>query len=438
MMIKRPDTASRPLSLARLAAALLVSATLPAAADGDAVHSPDTPVATAPAAAAPATDTASGTAEQDAAFAAWKEALRQEALGLGISAATLDKALTPAQPIAKVIELDNRQPEFTQTFWRYIDLRVNDQRIERGKEMLKTHGPLLRHIWQKYKVPPRFLVAFWGLESNYGQHFGGYPVVDALVTLAYDARRSKFFRVQLLDALKIIDKGDIDVDHMRGSWAGAMGHLQFIPSTFALYAVDEDGDGRRDIWNSLPDTFGSAANYLSSIGWRGDETWGREVKLPANFDYGLAAANVSKPLAEWAKLGVRRADGGPLPRAHMSASLVLPAGFQGPGFLTYTNYQKILNWNRSALYAIAVGHLADRLVGAGPLEGPRPANDEPLSRSMVEEMQRRLGDKGYDAGTPDGVIGPMTRTAIRAYQKANGLPPDGFPTSGLLEKLRGS
>ena len=257
------------------------------------------------------------------------------------------------------------------------------------------------------------------------------------MTLAYDPRRSRFFRVQLLDALKIIDKGDIAVDQMRGSWAGAMGHLQFIPSTFTRYAVDEDGDGKRDIWNSLPDTFGSAANYLSSIGWRGDETWGREVRLPANFDYGLAAADVSKPLAEWSKLGVLRVDGKPLPKANLSATLVLPSGFRGPAFLTYTNYQKILNWNRSALYAIAVGHLADRLIGDGPLQGPRPANDEPLSRSMVEEMQRRLGEKGFDAGTPDGVIGPSTRTAIRAFQKANGLPPDGFPTSALLEKLRG-
>jgi membrane-bound lytic murein transglycosylase B len=422
MMFPRRTPRNRLFSFTPLAAALLACA----AAAG---------MAYTETGARAATTEAEATA-QDPAFAAWKEAFRREALARGISAATLDKALTPAQPIAKVIELDRRQPEFTQTFWRYIDLRVNDTRIDRGKAMLQEHGALLDHIWRKYKVPPRFLVAFWGLESNYGSHFGGYPVVDALVTLAYDERRSKFFRVQLLDALEIIDKGDITVDRMRGSWAGAMGHLQFIPSTFARYAVDEDGDGRRDIWNSLPDTFGSAANYLSSIGWQGDETWGREVKLPADFDFELAASNVRKPLGEWAKLGVRRVDGGPLPTADMSATLVLPAGFQGPAFLTYTNYQKILNWNRSTLYAIAVGHLADRLAGAGPLQGPRPENDRPLSRSMVEEMQRRLGEKGYDAGTPDGVVGPMTRTAIRAYQKANGLPPDGFPTSALLEKLR--
>lgn len=412
------------LSGLALAAALLAVAVLPActAAAENEIQRADEPAAQAAA---------------DPAFAAWKEALRQEALGLGISKGTLDSALAPAAPIAKVIELDRRQPEFTQTFWRYLDLRVNETRIARGQEMLKTHAALLNEVWNKYHVPPRFLVAFWGLESNYGDHFGGYPVVDALVTLAYDPRRSRFFREQLIDALKIIDRGDITVDRMRGSWAGAMGHLQFIPSTFVRYAVDEDGDGRRDIWGSLPDTFASAANYLSSIGWRGDETWGREVRLPAGFDYELSASNVEKTLAEWAKLGVKRADGEALPKADMRASLVLPAGHRGPAFLTYANYQRILNWNRSALYAIAVGHLADRLIGKGPLQGPRPATEQPLSRAMIIEMQERLGAQGFDTGSNDGVIGPLTRTAIRSFQKARGLPPDGYPTVELLEKLRG-
>jgi membrane-bound lytic murein transglycosylase B len=420
MPLRLPERAET-LSFLFAAAALLLAAAAPAA-EPSAERAPAPPEQALP----------------DAAFAAWKEALRQEALGLGISKETLDKALAPAAPIAKVIELDRKQPEFTQTFWRYVDLRVNEARIARGQEMLKIHAALLDRIWNKYHVPPRFLVAFWGLESNYGDHFGGYPVIDALVTLAYDPRRSRFFREQLIDALKIVDEGDISVDRMRGSWAGAMGHLQFIPSTFVRYAVDEDGDGRRDIWGSLPDTFGSAANYLSSIGWKGDETWGREVKLPPGFDYELSASTVEKPLAEWAKLGVTRPNGQALPHADIKASLVLPAGHQGPAFLTYANYQRILNWNRSALYAIAVGHLADRLIGKGPLQGPRPATEQPLSRAMVAEMQERLGAQGYDAGGNDGVIGPMTRTAIRAFQKARGLPPDGFPTVELLEKLRGS
>jgi membrane-bound lytic murein transglycosylase B len=433
MPLRHSDRA-KTLPTLLAAAALLLTAILPAV---QAAAETEPPQPAKEPAGEPAVQQPAAPMASDPAFTAWKEALRQEALGLGISKETLDKALTPAVPIAKVIELDRKQPEFTQTFWRYVDLRVNDARIARGQEMLKAHAALLDRIWRKYHVPPRFLVAFWGLESNYGDHFGGYPVIDALVTLAYDQRRSKFFREQLIDALKIVNEGDISVDRMRGSWAGAMGHLQFIPSTFVRYAVDEDGDGRRDIWGSLPDTFASAANYLSSIGWRGDETWGREVKLPARFDYELSASNVEKSLNEWARLGVTRPNGQALPQADIKASLVLPAGHQGPAFLTYANYQRILNWNRSALYAISVGHLADRLIGKGPLLGARPATEQPLSRAMVIEMQERLGAQGYDAGSNDGVIGPLTRTAIRAYQKARGLPPDGFPTVELLEKLRG-
>ncbi len=387
--------------------------------------------------AAPQTPPAAAAGKADADFAAWKAALRKEALSRGISEGTLDKALTLAAPIPRVVELDHKQPEFTQTFWRYLDARVNDTRIARGKEMLKKHAALLEKIWRQYHVPPRFLVAFWGMESNYGDHFGGYPVVDALMTLAYDPRRSHFFREQLFDALKIIDRGDITIDQMRGSWAGAMGHLQFIPSTFIQYAVDEDGDGKRDIWNSLPDTFATAANYLSRIGWHGGETWGREVRLPKGFDYELASSSITKPVTEWAKLGVRQVDGKPLPHASLPATLVLPSGHEGPAFLTYNNYQRILNWNRSALYAIAVGHLADRLIGRGPLQGPRPANEQPLSRAMVIEMQQRLAAHGFAIGTPDGVIGPMTRTAIRDFQKAKGMTPDGFPSTEVLEKLRG-
>jgi membrane-bound lytic murein transglycosylase B len=410
----------RLLPMVIILPAFLAAASLPlarAVAESDSVHA------------------AEGAADAD--FAAWKGALRQEALGRGISQATLDKALTLAAPIPRIIELDHKQPEFTQTFWRYLDARVNETRIARGRAMLKDHAALLDKVWRKYHVPPRFLVAFWGMESNYGDHFGGYPVVDALATLAYDPRRSRFFREQLFDALKIIDRGDISVEQMRGSWAGAMGHLQFIPSTFVQYAVDADGDGKRDIWNSLPDTFATAANYLSSIGWHGDETWGREVRLPEGFDYELASSSVSKPLAEWAKLGVRQVNGKPLPHAGLKATLVLPSGYQGPAFLAYANYDRILNWNRSALYAIAVGHLADRLIGRGPLQGPRPANEQPLSRATVIEMQQRLAAHGFDVGATDGVIGPTTRTAIRDFQKAKGMTPDGFPTTELLEKLRG-
>lgn len=373
----------------------------------------------------------------DPAFAAWVADLRKEALGKGISGATLDSALTGIAPIERIIELDRRQPEFTQTFWRYLDLRVNEKRITRGKALLVRHADLLKAVEEKYKVQPRFLVAFWGLESNFGDHFGGYPVVQAVATLAYDPRRSRFFRSQLMDALRILDRSDITAGKMRGSWAGAMGHLQFIPSTFVRYAVDEDGDGRRDIWNSLPDVFGSAANYLSRIGWRGGETWGREVRLPDGFDVQLASLRTKKPQSEWQALGVRKMDGEPLPEKDIVGSIVLPQGHQGPAFIVYNNFRRILNWNRSILYAVSVGHLADRLVGQGTLQSVRPASETPLSRDMIREMQQLLAARGYDVGTPDGVVGPMTRAALRAFQKATKMPPDGFPTIDLLTQLRG-
>lgn len=373
---------------------------------------------------------------RDAAFPAWLETLKQEARAAGISDRTLDATLSDAKLLPRVVELDRRQPEFTQTFWRYLERAVTEQRVERGKRMLHEHRELLDRISREYGVQPRFLVAFWGLESNFGDNFGGFPVIDALVTLAYDPRRSTFFRKQLLDALMIVEKGHIAPDQMIGSWAGAMGHLQFIPSTFLHYAVDGNGDGRRDIWNSLPDVFASAANYLAKIGWRGDQTWGRQVALPPDFDIALASLEVRKPVNEWQRLGVRGVEGGDLPEAELSASIILPSGYQGPAFIVYENFHTILRWNRSILYAIAVGHLADRLIGHPPLAGARPEAETPLSRQMVIEMQELLLARGFELGSPDGMVGPATRAAIRAYQRSLNLPPDGFPTTELLERLR--
>jgi membrane-bound lytic murein transglycosylase B len=223
---------------------------------------------------------------------------------------------------------------------------------------------------------------------------------------------------------------------MQGSWAGAMGQLQFMPSTFTSYAVDFDGDGRRDIWTDLADVFASAAHYLSSIGWRGDEIWGREVRLPAGFDWELASLKIRKPIAEWRRLGVRRADGSELPRADISGAVVLPAGHKGPAFLVYGNFDKIMNWNRSLLYAVAIGRLSDRLAGRGPLLAARPAQEKPLSRAQVEEMQSLLADLGFDPGEPDGVVGSKTRDALRAFQRQAKLAPDGYPTPELLAGLR--
>ena len=373
---------------------------------------------------------------QSVGFNTWLEGFKREAAAAGISQATLESALTGLQPIERVIELDRKQPEFTQTFWSYLDKSVTPDRIDRARRLLAENSTLLDRVHARYGVQPRFLVAFWGLESNFGEHTGGYSVIGALATLAYDARRSAFFRAQLLDALKIIDEGSISPADMSGSWAGAMGQLQFIPSTFVSYAVDYDGDGHRDIWRSLPDVFASAANFLGSVGWRGDETWGREVRLPADFNWETANLKVRKPITEWQKLGVRRADGGDLPAAELTGAIVVPMGHRGPAFLVYRNFDAILTWNRSILYAVAVGHLADRISGAARLDAKRPAEDKALSRTEIEEMQTLLASLGYDPGEADGLAGAQTQLALKAFQRQTSLIADGYPTPDGLAALR--
>ncbi len=369
-------------------------------------------------------------------FNTWLAALRKEATSLGIAEKTLDEALTDLQPIERVLELDRKQPEFTQTFWRYLDGRVTGQRVERGRKLLKKHAALLKSIERQFGVQPRFIVAFWGLETNFGDYLGSFPVIGSLATLAFDPRRSSFFRNELFAALQILNEEHIRLAEMKGSWAGAMGQPQFMPSTFIQNAVDQDGDGRKDIWHSLPDVFGSAANYLSRSGWNGKRTWGREIQLPENFDISLAGLKSTKKLQEWQKLGIRRIDGRDLPAVDISASLFMPAGFSGPAFLVYSNYHTILKWNRSYLYAIAVGHLADRLAGAPPLQSRRPPDEKPLRRTELEEIQKKLTELGFDAGPVDGIIGPQTRTALKNFQTAAGVPADGYPTFEMLEKLR--
>ncbi len=379
-----------------------------------------------------------GAAAQESSFAAWLQDFRREAAGAGISRATLDAAFRGVTPNPRVLELDSRQPEFTRTFWSYIGRAVSDTRIERGRSLLAKHRRLLGDVAARHGVQPRFLMAFWGLESSFGDNTGGFEVIEALATLAFDPRRATFFRAQLLDALRIVDQGHIALSRMTGSWAGAMGQLQFIPSTFAAYAIDADGDGRRDIWNSLPDVFASAANYLRSIGWRSDQTWGREVRLPAGFDWNQASLKVEKPLRGWAALGVRAANGQALPVADFDGSIILPGGYRGPAFLVYGNFRAIMRWNRSIFYAVTIGHLSDRIAGGGTLVARRPADDRPLSRAEVQEIQNRLIGLGYAPGTPDGVVGAQTRAALRNYQRAAKLPPDGYPTEALLRRLRRS
>lgn len=371
-------------------------------------------------------------------FSTWLKGLRAEAAALGISQATLEESLSGLEPDPEVLELDRRQPEFSQTFWAYTSRRVTPERIELGRELLAKHRPLLENLKAQYGVQPRFLVAFWGLETNFGGFTGNKPVIRSLATLAYDTRRSAYFRGELLSALRIVDAGHVSAADLLGSWAGATGQLQFMPSTFVRYAVDGDNDGRLDIWHSYPDMFASAANYLRSIGWRPKEIWGREVRLPPDFDLSLAQLEIEMPISEWQKRGVRRSNGKNLPSANLTGSIILPGGATGPAFLVYQNFRSILVWNRSVLYALSVGHLSDQLIHLGPLLAKRPEKEQPLHRSEVAELQGLLLSLGFDPGIPDGVVGSKTRAAIRAYQRQAKLPADGYPTVMLLNGLRRS
>lgn len=375
----------------------------------------------------------------DPAFAHWLTQLRQEALANGISQPTLDAALAGFQPIPRVIELDQRQPEFVDTFWNYLDRRIDEKRLALGLDNLREHKKLLKKVQTKYGIPATLLIAFWGLETHFGRSTGSFSTPAALATLAYDNRRSAFFRAELLHALTILEQGHLPATDMNGSWAGAMGQMQFMPSTFLRFAVDADGDGRKDIWRSLPDAFYSAAHYLRQSGWQPGEIWGREVSLPEGFDFDNARLDLKKPVKKWAKLGVRQASGKPLPlqpsAAAMSGAIILPQGHGGPAFLVYRNFDVIMEWNRSINYALAVGHMSDRLNGLTPLLLGREADNRRLTRDQFMEIQNKLGQLGFDPGDIDGVPGSKTRQAIRSYQKAVGLPVDGYASASFLEYL---
>jgi membrane-bound lytic murein transglycosylase B len=370
-------------------------------------------------------------------FAEWLEDLRSEALTLGIREEIFDRALASVEePVPRVIELDRSQPEFVQTFSNYLNNRLSQARIERGRTLLQEHSELFNRIYEEYGVQPHYLVSFWALESNFGDFTGGFSVVNALATLAYDPRRSSFFRNELLTALKILDEGHIDVEAMTGSWAGAMGQCQFMPSTFDRYAVDGDGDGRIDIWNSLPDIFASAANFLSESGWQSDERWGREIILPASFDYTQTGTGVRKSVMEWNQLGIQRADGSPLGNSGIEGSVILPSGANGPVFLVYNNFRTTMVWNRSTFYAISVGHLADLFLGGDPIQHWPETDERALNRTEVIELQQLLNALGIDVGETDGILGSRTRAAVRTFQEQSGMPTDGYASYELLTTLR--
>jgi peptidoglycan lytic transglycosylase B len=302
-------------------------------------------------------------AAEPADFASWLDEVRHEARTAGISPATLDAALSGLQPLSGVLAADRNQPEFKRTLAEYLASAISDDRVREGRALLKQHRRLFGKIAVKYKIPPRILVALWGIESDFGRHQGKIPVVQSLATLAYDGRRSDYFRGELLEALRILDAGQIPTEKLLGSWAGAMGQLQFMPSTFRRFAVDQSGDGRSDIFADEADVLASAANYLASSGWETDQAWGREVRLPKKFDRSLLGLEQQKKLSRWQQLGVRQLNGKALPKVAMSASLVQPDGAGGRAFLVYQNYRVLRAWNKSHKFALAVGLLADRIRG---------------------------------------------------------------------------
>jgi lytic murein transglycosylase len=393
---------------------------------------PPAPAASAVAAQAP--QAAADDAALQQGFARWIAGYRATARAAGIDEATLRVAFDPVQYLPRVIELDRAQPEFTRTVWDYLDSAVTPQRIATGQDKLSQLRAEADAAAARYGVPPSIVVAIWGIESNFGGNYGNIPTIDALATLGFEGRREDWARGQLLAALKILQSGDIDRAHMIGSWAGAMGQTQFLPSVFLASAVDADGDGRRDIWGSMADVMASTANFLARSGWLAGQPWGAEVRLPPGFDVGRADAD-RQPSAQWAAEGVRSIDGAPLP-AFADGSILLPAGARGPAFLVGPNFRAILRYNNSSSYALAVGLLAQRLAGGPDVQAPWPRDLPALTRSQLQALQTALNERGFASGTPDGMMGPATRDGLRRYQRSLGLPADGYPTLDLLQRLQ--
>lgn len=361
--------------------------------------------------------------------------LKQVAQSEGISTHIIDSSLATLKFVPKVIELDNQQPEFNTPFGDYFGKRVTPWRIEEGRKLYAQHRTLLAKLTQKYGVPGQYIMAFWGLETNFGSYKGSMPVLDSLATLACTPRRGGYFTGELMQALKLQQKYQLRGSDMLGSWAGAMGHTQFMPTTYASYAIDGDGDGKVDLWNSTADALTSAANFLHSLGWKANERWGREVRLPANYGFTHLGSREMLSISEWSKLDVRQANGIPLSLADMQAALYLPAGHTGPAFLGYHNFDVIMRWNRSEYYAISVGHLADRINGAEGLSRTPP--EQPRQhREQIKLLQARLNELGFDVGEPDGVLGRNSMAGLQAFQRAQGLVADGFPGKQTFEALK--
>ena len=370
-------------------------------------------------------------------FAHWIAEFSATARKAGISEATLHIAFDQIRFLPGVIELDRAQPEFTRSVWDYLDNALSSQRITRGQDKLQQLGSQTVAITARYGIPTEIVIAIWGMESNYGSNFGDIPTIDALATLGFEGRRESWARSQLLAALKILQSGDIDRKRMIGSWAGAMGQTQFLPSNFLAYAVDADGDGRRDLWGSEADVVASTANFLAGSGWLAGQPWGTEVRLPPAFDHVRADDDVRQTSVAWAKEGVQSMNGTPLP-ALTDSSIWLASTAGGPAFLIGPNFHSILRYNNSTSYALAVSLLAQRLAGGPSVQASWPRDVQALTRSQLLAMQTVLNTRGFNSGTPDGMMGPATRRGIRQYQRSLGLPADGYPNLNLLQQLQQS
>ncbi|MGQ7791545.1 lytic murein transglycosylase [Faunimonas sp. B44] len=382
-------------------------------------------------------------AQADEGFRRWVSEFRAVAQAEGIAPAVFDAAFADVVPDPEVLEKARHQPEFVKPIWDYLAHAASDMRVRNGREMLERHRDVLGAIEAEYAVDRHVLVAIWGIESSYGEALSNprivKPIIRSLATLAHgDPRRAQFARNQLIAALTILQRGDVSAAELTGSWAGAMGHTQFIPTTFEDHAVDFDGDGARNVWHSPADALASAANYLKASGWVSGRPWGQEAILPEDFDFHLADQSTERSIAEWRRHGVRHADEGAAPRPEETAILVLPVGAKGPAFLMLRNHYVIRRYNKALAYALAVGHLADRLGGGGPFVQSWPVTELPLAGTDREELQKLLAEAGYYDGPIDGLIGPRSIAAIRAYQSEAGLTPDGHAGAVLLEALRGS
>jgi lytic murein transglycosylase len=373
------------------------------------------------------------------AFAQCLRQMEPQAVKAGVQRETYRQLTDGLQARPELLERLDTQPEFRTPIWDYLAALVDDERVTDGRQQLAQWAEVLAEVSVRHGVDPATVVAVWGVESNYGRQFGKHPLLPSLATLACEGRRQAFFRGELFAALKIVQRGDLAVDQLEGSWAGAFGHTQFMPSTYLQLAVDFDGDGRRDLVASIPDALASTANFLQRNGWQRGQLWGFEVSLPAGFDASQSGRRLKKPLADWARLGVTRANGAPLTEGPVpagEAALLLPAGAEGPAFAVFRNFDVIFRYNAAESYALAIAHLADRLRGGRPFVRAWPTDDPGLSRAQRRELQTVLLQRGHDIGAVDGMLGIASKAAIRLEQERLGMTPDGRAGQRLLQRLR--